>query len=393
MKRWLLGTLVVTTFASLAATACRSKKNEEFVVAPEVTSPRSVRAGGQLDANKKPGMVWIAPGTLRAGSPPNVMPRIADEEMPGTPIEMGGFYIDEYPFPNEPGAIPTTNVTRDEAAKACSAKGKRLCTELEWERACKGPENLTYEYGATYEKDVCSMGVVPERAAHRPNGEHASCRSGFGTFDMHGGASEWTDSTWARRPGGSELAVVRGGNARTGELAGRCANASGRLASSKQATVGFRCCAGARNEAAVILPPSSLPVFERKPDREVATLTAPLAELATNLWGSKATLASDYEFQRAWHWHPVNNEELLVAVGCEKEGGPWAHCGVIIARVVDGDATMLAQFATGPHIADLLAKDAEPKHLRARGIDVRGTFARDLDYVYGRIRLAEEARP
>jgi formylglycine-generating enzyme len=375
---------------ALSLFACRKKAEEIVVVAPEVTTPRSPRAGS---SQSKPGMVWIPAGTLQAGTPPASMPRLADEEMPGTPMDMGAFYIDEYPFPNEPGAIPTTNVSREDAAKLCANKGKRLCTELEWERACKGPDNTTYEYGAQYNKEVCNTGIPSERASRRPNGERAACRSAFGVFDLHGGSAEWTESTWSRRHGEAELGVVRGGNARAGELVGRCANGSGKPTKSKFPTVGFRCCAGARNDATVILPPSTLPMFERKPDREVATITEPFAAFTTNLWGSKATLSADYAFERVWYWRPVSNEELVIAVGCEKDGGPWSHCGALIARVVDGKATLLAQFATGPHVPDLIAKDSEPKQVRARGIDVRGTFARDFEYVNGRIRVAEEARP
>ena len=85
------------------------------------------------------GMVWIEAGALIAGTSPDQLPRIADEEMPGVQVVMHGFYIDQYPYPNESGAIQTTNVTRDEARSRCELIGKRLCTELEWERACKGP--------------------------------------------------------------------------------------------------------------------------------------------------------------------------------------------------------------------------------------------------------------
>src|SRR6266542_838792 len=96
------------------------------------------------------GMIWIAPGTLVAGTPKERTPRLADEELPGQAIELAGFYIDEFAYPNEVGAIPKTGMTRDEASGLCAAQGKRLCTELEWERACKGPANTTYEYGESY---------------------------------------------------------------------------------------------------------------------------------------------------------------------------------------------------------------------------------------------------
>src|SRR5262249_36339436 len=65
----------------------------------------------QADPEPRPGMVWIPSGVLIAGTPPDRLPRIADEEMPGEQVVMHGFYMDEYPHPNEIGAIPTTNVT------------------------------------------------------------------------------------------------------------------------------------------------------------------------------------------------------------------------------------------------------------------------------------------
>ena len=151
-------------------------------------------------------MAWVPPGTLRAARPPIARRASPTRSSPAQPVEMGGFYIDLLPYPNEPGAIPTTNVTRDEAEQLCTAKGKRLCTELEWERACKGPENATYEYGDAYRAAACGTGVSPEEAARRPSGEHAGCKSGFGVADMHGGVWEWTDSAWGR---GSKDDVAR----------------------------------------------------------------------------------------------------------------------------------------------------------------------------------------
>ena len=99
-----------------------------------VTAPSAVAPGAP-----RPGMVWVPAGTLRAGSAIDDVPRVADAEMPGVDVALGGFYIDVLPFPDEQGAIPSTNVSREEAATLCQSKGKRLCSELEWERACKGP--------------------------------------------------------------------------------------------------------------------------------------------------------------------------------------------------------------------------------------------------------------
>src|SRR5262245_58636344 len=98
----------------------------------------------------RPGMLFVPSGVLKAGTPAGVVPRVASEELPWTDVPLGGFYIDELPWPNEVGAIPMTNVSREDAAKLCAQKDKRLCTELEWERACKGPNNAFYEYGDDY---------------------------------------------------------------------------------------------------------------------------------------------------------------------------------------------------------------------------------------------------
>ena len=88
-------------------------------------------------------MVWVPAGALVAGTPPEQLPRIADEEMPGEQVVLQGFYIDIFAYPNEEGAIPKTNVTHAAGGELCAEQGKRLCTELEWERACKGPQNTT----------------------------------------------------------------------------------------------------------------------------------------------------------------------------------------------------------------------------------------------------------
>jgi sulfatase modifying factor 1 len=117
----------------------------------------------------RPGMVWIEQGTLRAGTPLERVPRLPDAELAGQPFELTGFFIDVFPHPNEPGAIPTTNVTRQVAQELCESAGKRLCTELELERACKGPDNWAYPYG----------GPLPGgRVRHRARRRLARCRTG-----------------------------------------------------------------------------------------------------------------------------------------------------------------------------------------------------------------------
>ncbi len=76
------------------------------------------------------GMVFIPSGALVVGTPSDSYPRLADEEVPGEQVIVGGFYVDVFPYPNEEGAIPLTNVTRDAATQLCAERDKRLCSEL-----------------------------------------------------------------------------------------------------------------------------------------------------------------------------------------------------------------------------------------------------------------------
>ncbi len=63
-------------------------------------------------------MVWVPRGPLVAGTPEGSLPRAADEEMPGEQVILKGYYIDVFPYPNEEGAIPLTNVSQAAAARA-----------------------------------------------------------------------------------------------------------------------------------------------------------------------------------------------------------------------------------------------------------------------------------
>lgn len=381
------GSFVVTAIAVSASSAgCkRAAPNDPNEVSAGSMLPPSPRASSPEMAPRRPGMVWIPAGTLRAGTPSDRIPRVPDEELPGTAVEMGGFYIDQLPWPNETGAIPTTNVTRDDAAALCAGQGKRLCTELEWERACKGEGNTAYEYGDAYRASACGTGVASEDAARRPTGEHAQCKSSFGVSDMHGTVWEWTDSPWARGHAGSSLGVLRGGNAMAGELVGRCANSIGRAPTKKSPTMGLRCCAGPKNEAIVDLALEGKPVVELLPASKANAMhdawepaLRPAFGVATN------------RIVRVWRWVPVPNEELFVFVGCAK--APTEACSIAIGREASDSPYVLASAEIGRMAPDLL-RLGDMRHLRVRALDVRGTFGRDLTYVYGNVDLGDPRRP
>ena len=202
--------------------------------------------------------VAIPAGDLKAGAPCGTTPRSSHEELTGEVIQLNEFSIDVFPYPNDPTKPARVDVSRDEAAELCKADGKRLCTELEWERACKGPSNTTFEYGAGYSQQNCK--VQSDLALDK----RPKCVSGFGVKDMHGLVWEWTASAWGRGSSG-DLATVRGGHGPLPVLQARCANGQGRPPANKGKEVGFRCCSGAANAGVPVCPPASSPVTRAMP--------------------------------------------------------------------------------------------------------------------------------
>jgi len=351
-----------------------------------VTAPSTVAPGAP-----RPGMVWIPAGTLRAGSALEDVPRVADAEMPGVDVALGGFYIDVLPFPDEPGAIPSTNLSRDEAATLCQSKGKRLCSELEWERACKGPDNSRYEYGATYDAHVCGTDLT----ARRPSGALTACRSAFGVREMHGGPREWTDSSWNRggTPGGDgSRGVLRGGNDAAGEVATRCAFARPMAPAARSPITGFRCCAGPRNDDEVQLAVHTGVAFQKA--EQNARSSPPLDALGGVACGPPVSPTPCF-LSRAWTWRPAPNVELSLAGGCIGHD-PTAQCALAVSRTLPplagqtGDRIeTLAQIDTGREVPEVVLVDSPDRRIRVRGADMRAQFFREVIFSYGRVDVKE----
>jgi hypothetical protein len=248
--------------------------------------------------------VTIPAGTLIAGTPCDGFPKITTEELPGTAVQLGEFTIDALPYPNDPTKAPVTNVSRDEAAQMCTTAGKRLCTELEWERACKGAGNLEYEYGKAYQAAACATIAVGPGTM----GTRAQCQSAFGVKDMHGLVWEWTDSPWGRGSVGG-LVTVRGGSAQAGEVVGRCANGVGKAPTEKQPSIGFRCCSGTKNTPEVNLALQKQPPLVAEPAVDAALVQRLMAALPKDVrTPTNATVA----FEKIWRWHPRANEEVVI---------------------------------------------------------------------------------
>ena len=62
---------------------------------------------------------------------------------------------------SERGATPQGYISADQAARACTAAGKRLCSDREWIRACSGPRRTQFTYGP--------VSYTPPPAPHKSN--------------------------------------------------------------------------------------------------------------------------------------------------------------------------------------------------------------------------------
>ena len=263
--------------------------------------------------------VDIAGGTFFAGSVPGQPGRVPEIEPRRSQVELGPFQIDKLPYPNDPGQPPLTSVSRKQAQRLCHDRGARLCTELEWERACRGPASERYASGDDWDP----------KCAEEPR----TCASGFDVLGMGAVVREWTASDIL--PGDNDQpprAAIRGAEASAPGPEHRCATRRGIDADTRAADLGFRCCRGAPN-AAVVREPTLGPAFVKaKLDAErLAKLlasderTSPLAkdmkffrepEAANTVVARGPGDRKGFLFTVApLIWNPVAGSEYLVVSG------------------------------------------------------------------------------
>ena len=182
--------------------------------------------------------VEIPSGMLQVGSKPGTLGRLPAFEPSLYTIDLGSFEIDRLPYPNDPARPAQVGVTREDARVLCSRSGSRLCTELEWERACKGPANNTFSTGEHFDARCIK---------HPPN-----CASGFDVLAMAVSIREWTASDYGTS--NEPVAIAKGAAANAPDESHRCATRQGIRAQTSDQSLGFRCCRGAPNAARVNEP-------------------------------------------------------------------------------------------------------------------------------------------
>ncbi len=141
------------------------------------------------------------------------------------------YCMDRFEYPGTPGALPRVLTSWLEAEKLCQARGRRLCTEDEFNFACEGPDMLPYATGFVRDEAACNIDrpyrlpdhshrmktydACPDDAFCRAElerldqrhaiGSRTTCVSWSGVVDLNGNVNEWVSIVGERSPDRSGL--------------------------------------------------------------------------------------------------------------------------------------------------------------------------------------------
>ncbi|HEY8560307.1 MAG TPA: SUMF1/EgtB/PvdO family nonheme iron enzyme [Pyrinomonadaceae bacterium] len=220
----------------------KSTANKPVETAP-TPAPTAAPVATSLPAtvNYKGDMVLVAAGEFTMGADAG-----GDESKPAHKATVPAFYIDKTEvtnaqykefcnatgktpppdpfwekgyFENRPDA-PVLGVSFDDAKAFAAWAGKRLPTEIEWEKAASwdaaAQAKRDFPWGASFESGKAAFGLdTPKDVGSYPSGASPS-----GALDMAGNVAEWVDAFFQPYPGnttensnfGEINRVVRGGH-------------------------------------------------------------------------------------------------------------------------------------------------------------------------------------
>ena len=203
------------------------------------------------------GMILIPAGKFTMG-----LDGASPDERPQREIDVDAFYIDknevtnaeyqavfpEHKFPKERDRWPVTGVSFNRAVLYAQQVGKRLPTEIEWEKAARGTDKREYPWGKDFIADRCNsseslLGDVV-RVGHLRLGV-----SPYGCMDMAGNVYEWVSDWYQAYPGNPDVTkdygqifrVLRGGSYLTDRFKVRCARRHFDRMDSGKIDYGLRC--------------------------------------------------------------------------------------------------------------------------------------------------------
>jgi Sulfatase-modifying factor enzyme 1 len=158
-------------------------------------------------------------------------------------------------------AVPQGYVTQVQATSACVEAGKRLCSNSEWELACRTASDNIYPYGNTREPGWCNDARTPHPVVEYfgtsdswiwselghscinqlensldLTGSNPQCVTSEGFFDLMGNLHEWTSDSAGTFKGGYYVDTVINGN-------GCLYQTTAHNVYHWDYSTGFRCCA------------------------------------------------------------------------------------------------------------------------------------------------------
>lgn len=201
----------------------------------------------------RPGLVWIPPGPALVG---DVLGVGQEDERPARVLDVAGFWLartettnagfaaflngvgevdDDWldlgsrkcriardadgRFRSDAEDLPVVTVSHAGALAYCAwrtattGERHRLPTEIEWEKAARGPGSCTYDHGDVYHRAAANQ----ESGRLQAVGSHGA--RGFGLCDMTGNAFEWVADSYRadayRQPDAASVGpfrVLRGGS-------------------------------------------------------------------------------------------------------------------------------------------------------------------------------------
>ncbi len=157
--------------------------------------------------------------------------------------------VDRFEEPDREGAMPSTNLTLDQARTLCTDRGRHLCTEAEWMAACAGAAGRRWPYGNEYVAERCqdSADEGPgEGGTAAPSGTKTACATPEGVMDMSGNLWEWTVDEHGQ-------GVLHGGGWNISAGLNQCRATAAADAAKALPQFGSRCCATAAEARALLV--------------------------------------------------------------------------------------------------------------------------------------------